>query len=777
MAGIIQENNDTFRTTYFFMLVMGIVVLFFNIVFYCYGYLRTYVENDVLTSLLEVLHTRIDAFRTPWHTLSLSYLLLALYSYFSGASLSVDGTVRVLFITVSITKRNGVSLFVAGSLVFLSSPLVLYIPFTSGLVRLVLYATLLLSGFITFLLGGKMLNRIVAVDDDGDYFNDIQASAFPQCEDLLENRYSVNIPMIYRFGKAERHGWINIINPFRATSVMGTPGSGKSFAFINEFIRQHLRKGFSMYVYDYKFPTLTQLTYNNYLKNRNNRDIYPMTPKFRMVNFDDPRFSHRINPIKADTLEQISDAYESAFTIMVSLNRSWADKQGEFFVESPINFLAATIWYLRNVAGGRYCDMPHVIEWCTRNECKTIPIMFSYNELRGYMAPFKSALEQGVFEQLEGQVASVQIPLSRLRSNDMYWVLSGNDFDKGLNINDRKSPVILCVGNNPDRQAIYSSSLSLINGRLIKNVNKKGRQPLSIIIDELPTIFFRGLDNLISTARSNKVSTCIGYQDNTQLVSNYGETEAKKIIRTVGNTVSGQVSRDAAHELAEMFGMNKQHNRSLSSTSEGSVTVGINEQMNFMIPESRIAKLSQGQFVGLTADEVTQPNPYPVFYAKTNLDIKAIDEEEKSFVPIPQVYAFNSREMFDDCIAVLSSDRFRKTADEATLSIADEFIPKFRDTDFAGETDKPEAETVLMELKRRLKDTPGDCAKILANNLEKLQRKTIDRRIAENTARIDKDIDDLIELEVNKIKTLEKYESIKIMMERLLKDQEAHQMD
>ena len=774
-GGALQENQEGLKNVMWFMVIMAIVVLFFNTYFYCYAFYAPLIGNMALDSVVDALNEKVGAFKSPWITIVLAYLLLFVYSYFSGANLSADGKMKVFGKEIAITKRRGVRLLLTGSVVFLLSPLWLYVRVESPALRFTVYIILLLSSILTLMLGAKMIHRVMDSEgDDEDFFNEIQRSAFPQCETLLENRYSVNIPMIYRYGKAFRKGWINIINPFRATSVMGTPGSGKSFAFINEFIRQHLRKGFSMYVYDYKFPTLTRLVYNNYLKNRKNRDIYPVMPVFRMINFDDPRLSHRINPIKASSLTDMLDAYESAYTIMVSLNRTWADKQGDFFVESPINFLAAVIWYLKIADGGRYCSMPHAIEWCGRNTTDIIAIMATHSEIASYMRPFYEALERGVYEQLEGQVSSVQIPLARLKSDDMYWVLSGDDFENGLNINDPDNPVVMCVGNNPDRQTVYSSSLSLINGRLIKNVNKPGRLPLSLIIDELPTIFFKGLDTLISTARSNKVSTCIGYQDNTQLVANYGENEAKKIIRTVGNTISGQVNRDAAQELQEMFGRNKQHKRNISTSSEGSVSVSVDEQQDYMIPASVIAQLSQGVFVGLTADEVRQKNEYPVFYAKTDLDIKAIDEEEKSFAEIPQVYIFNDERQFERIIKVLESERISKLYSEGVVDKARSHLRSLKGFDFKGGCDLPGAERIVKDLKKDLQSLGKEGAK-LASDIDRIQRMTINERMKANTERIDRELDELIEREINKINTDPRYENIKRMRNRILQIEEEEE--
>ena len=100
-----------------------------------------------------------------------------------------------------------------------------------------------------------------------DRFN-FENESFEQCQELIENKYSVNIPMRYYYKSKFRKGWVNIVNPFRGTWVVGTPGSGKTFSIIEPFIRQHSAKGFAMVVYDYKFPTLAQKLYYHYRKNR-----------------------------------------------------------------------------------------------------------------------------------------------------------------------------------------------------------------------------------------------------------------------------------------------------------------------------------------------------------------------------------------------------------------------------------------------------------------------------------------------------------------------------
>ena len=310
------------------------------------------------------------------------------------------------------------------------------------------------------------------------------------------NEYSVNLRTRFWFRGRAYDGWINLVNPFRATMVLGTPGSGKSYAIINQYIKQTIEKGYSLFLYDFKYPNLSEIAYNHLLAHL---DGYKVKPKFYVINFDNPRESHRCNPIHPDFMTDISDAYESAYTIMLNLNRTWISKQGDFFVESPIILLASIIWYLKIYKNGRYCTFPHAIEFLNRKYADIFPILTSYPELENYLSPFMDAWESSAVEQLQGQIASAKIPLSRMISPALYWVMTADDFT--LDINNPEEPKVLVVGNNPDRQGIYGAALGLYNSRIVKLINKKKRLKSAVIIDELPTIYMRGLDNLIATAR------------------------------------------------------------------------------------------------------------------------------------------------------------------------------------------------------------------------------------------------------------------------------------
>lgn len=359
--------------------------------------------------------------------------------------------------------------------------------------------------------------------------------------------------------------------------------------------------------------------------------------KFYVINFDDPRKSHRCNPLNPDFMSDISDAYEAAYTIMLNLNRSWIQKQGDFFVESPIILLAAIIWYLKIYEDGKYCTFPHAIELLNKKYSDVFTILTSYPDLENYLSPFMDAWQGGAQDQLQGQIASAKIPLSRMISPQLYWVMSGDDFT--LDINNPKEPKILCVGNNPDRQNIYSAALGLYNSRIVKLINKKGQLKSSVIIDELPTIYFRGLDNLIATARSNKVAVCLGFQDFSQLTRDYGDKESKVIQNTVGNIFSGQVVGETAKSLSERFGKVLQKRQSMTINRNDKST-SISTQLDSLIPASKISTLTQGLFVGSVSDNFDERIEQKIFHAEIVVDNEKVAAESKAYQQIPQILSF-----------------------------------------------------------------------------------------------------------------------------------------
>ena len=503
-----------------------------------------------------------------------------------------------------------------------------------------LYILTVGGGYVCLLMGGLWMSRLLKHNLMEDVFNN-ENESFMQETRLLTNEYSVNLPTRFYYKKKWNNGWINILLPQRASIVLGTPGSGKSFAVVNSYIKQQIEKGYSMYLYDFKFSDLSTIAYNHLM---NHTEGYKVKPKFYVINFDDPRRSHRCNPIHPDFMEDITDAYESAYTIMLNLNKTWVQKQGDFFVESPIILFAAIIWYLKIFQNGKYCTFPHAIEFLNRRYEDIFPILSSYPELENYLSPFMDAWLGGAAEQLQGQIASAKIPLSRMISPQLYWVMSDSEFT--LDINNPEEPKILCVGNNPDRQNIYGAALGLYNSRIVKLVNKKGKLKSSIIIDELPTIYFKGLDNLIATARSNKVAVLLGFQDFSQLVRDYGDKEARVVMNTVGNIFSGQVVGETAKTLSERFGKVLQKRQSISINRQD-VSTSINTQMDALIPPSKISSLTQGMFVGSVADTFDERIEQKIFHCEIVVDAEKVKREEKEYKPIPVITDFTDEDGID----------------------------------------------------------------------------------------------------------------------------------
>lgn len=590
------------------------------------------------------------------------------------SNLLVTKVFAIIFLALSCLGTKGVknqkmtwqkiyATFLGGLVLFFMNWWMLDLPF-SPIVNMAIYTVTITVGYILLLMSGVWISRMFKHNLMEDVFN-VANESFMQETRLMENEYSVNLPTKFTYQGKVWDGWINVVNPFRATIVLGTPGSGKSYAVVNNYIKQTIAKGFATYIYDYKFDDLSVIAYNELLKNI---DKYKVKPSFYVINFDDPRRSHRCNPINPKFMVDISDAYESAYTIMLNLNKTWIQKQGDFFVESPIILLAAIIWYLRIYKDGKYCTFPHTIEFLNKPYADIFTILTSYPSLENYLSPFMDAWKGGAQDQLQGQIASAKIPLSRMISPQLYWVMTGDDFT--LDLNNPNEPKILCVGNNPDRQNIYSAALGLYNSRIVKLVNKKGQLKSSIIIDELPTIYFRGIDNLIATARSNKVAVCLGFQDYSQLARDYGDKEAKVIQNTVGNIFSGQVVGETAKNLSERFGKILQQRQSVSINRQDTST-SINTQLDFLIPASKISNLSQGTFVGSVADNFGEEIDQKIFHSRIIVDSAKVSAETKAYKKIPIVNEFKD-ENGNDIMQEQIERNYSRIKDEVEQIVQDE---------------------------------------------------------------------------------------------------------
>lgn len=604
---------------------VSIFLLVVHVYVYCYPSITAWHLNlEVIDRILVNFNNTTGIFNCILWSKLLAVLLLAV---------SCLGTHGVKGEKITWSKIYAV--LVAGCALFFLNWWLLKLPLPH-MANTAFYIFTLTAGYLALLMSGLWMSRLYRHNLMEDVFN-MENESFMQETRLMENEYSVNLPTRFYYKKRWNNGFVNIVNIFRACMVIGTPGSGKSYAIVNSYIRQLIAKGFAIYIYDYKFDDLSTIAYNSLLKNM---DKYEVKPRFYVINFDDPRRSHRCNPINPEFMTDISDAYEASYTIMLNLNRTWIEKQGDFFVESPIILLAAIIWYLKIYKNGIYCTFPHAVELLNKPYSDLFTILTSYPELENYLSPFMDAWKGNAQDQLQGQIASAKIPLTRMISPQLYWVMTGNDFS--LDINNPKEPKLLCVGNNPDRQNIYSAALGLYNSRIVKLINKKKQLKCAVIIDELPTIYFRGLDNLIATARSNKVGVLLGFQDFSQLTRDYGEKESKVIQNTVGNIFSGQVVGETAKTLSERFGKVLQQRQSVSINRQD-VSTSINTQLDSLIPASKIANLSQGTFVGAVADNFDERIEQKIFHAEIVVDHTKISAEEKAYQKIPVINDFKDR--------------------------------------------------------------------------------------------------------------------------------------
>jgi hypothetical protein len=636
-----------------FMRAISILFVLINIYWYCYEAFQQWnLTIETLNKILLGFQRAGGLFSSILWTKVFAVVFLAL------SCLGIKGVKEE---KISWTKIS--ILLIIGTQLFFLNWWILSLPLPI-LANVAFYISTLTIGYICMMMAGLYMSRLLKNSLMDDVFNN-ENESFMQETRLMENEYSVNLPTKFWYKKKQWDGWINIVNPFRATIVLGTPGSGKSYAVVNNFIKQQIEKGFAMYIYDFKFDDLSTIAYNHLLKHR---DKYKVAPKFYVINFDNPRKSHRCNPINPIFMTDISDAYESAYTIMLNLNRSWIQKQGDFFVESPIILLAAIIWYLKIYKDGKYCTFPHAIEFLNKKYSDTFTILTSYADLENYLSPFMDAWEGGAQDQLQGQIASAKIPLSRMISPQLYWVMTGDDFT--LDINNPEAPKILCVGNNPDRQSIYSAALGLYNSRIVKLINKKGQLKSSVIIDELPTIYFRGLDNLIATARSNKVAVCLGFQDYSQLNRDYGDKEAKVIQNTVGNIFSGQVVGETAKNLSDRFGKVLQLRQSMTINRQDKST-SLSTQLDSLIPASKISNLTQGVFVGAVSDNFEERIEQKIFHAEIVVDNAKVAAETKAYKMIPEIASFVDGEGNDNMKQEIDKN-YNRIKQEVAQIIVDE---------------------------------------------------------------------------------------------------------
>ena len=616
MAMQTGENEQAMRKILDMTRLISIVILVIHFYYFCYAAFHEWGLSNVLSDRLlgNIYRTGLFEGFHKSKLIALGFLFISLL----GAKGRKDE---------KLNHKTAFAYIITGLLIYFTSYLAMLVKIKTTELAM-LYIGITTIGFLLTLSGGTLLSRIISNRlNNKDIFNR-ENETFPQEERLLENEYSINLPARYQLKDKMRTSWINIINPFRGVMVLGTPGSGKSYFVIRHIITQHIRKGFTMFVYDFKFDDLSRIAYNTWLKNKHR---YPKPPTFYVINFDDLTRSHRCNPLEPSAMTDITDAAESARTILMGLNREWIKRQGDFFVESPINFLTAVIWYLRKYKDGEFCTLPHVIELMQVDYDSLFTLLRTEKEIEVLINPFVNAYLNDVMEQLEGQIAAAKVAMARLSSPQLYYVLSGNDFS--LDINNPDEPKIVCMGNNPQKIQIYGAVLSLYVTRLVKLVNKKGKQKSSLIFDEFPTIYLNNMDSLIATARSNKVATCLGIQDFSQLRKDYGREQADVIMNITGNIVSGQVTGDTAKQLSERFGKIMQDRESLSINASDT-SISRSKQLESAVPPSKISALSSGEFVGMVADDPDCKIDLKTFHCEILNDHEALKKEQDSYKDI-----------------------------------------------------------------------------------------------------------------------------------------------
>ena len=704
-----MATRHDYEKVYTASILFAVVILCVNLYYYCHPLLRnagaTFEPIDYLMQMLR--HGGV--FSSPARTKIIVLLLLGLCSFVrSGKGTSVHP--GVLASTAAV-----------GTLLY-------FFPYrTPGtyLVTTLLGLTLLVWALAIL---GRMATKL------HEHTNDLKES-FLQETEPIRNDWSVNLPTKYYFKKHWHDGWISVCNPFRGTLIVGSAGAGKSFSVFNPYIEQMIAHGFTMMLYDYKMPDLTKVVYNALERNH---DKYARLPQFYCINFKDPLHSNRCNPLAPEYLTDIIDASETARVVMEALNKG--NEKKDFFWMSAQQYIGICLWLLRiyTPPGGRegdWCDFPHLIELINQDYTKVLDIVKRQRGLDGKARVFVDALEANAQDQLQGQIASARIPLNDIASPALYWVLSGNDFN--LDINDPDDPKILCVGNDPDRQQVYGAALSLFTFRVIKRVNRPGRLPCAMVMDELPTISVQGLDGLMATARSNKVAVVLGIQDLSQIVADYGDKTAEKIISLPANVFVGASSVKTAEKYSKEFGreFRRQESQTRSIDSE-SLSISYHEEE--VMPIRKITTLPQGTFIGKVAVDNNVPIEQPFFCGAIQIDMKEYARKKAVEKSLPILTDFELGDTWEEINSPGVSSAYIKAEVEKMLR---------REWKRAGREDYTEEE-LNIEIERRFSRlSDSECRTILKRILPDVESDKISRIIENNYDRIKGDILQLIDLE------------------------------
>ena len=531
-----------------------------------------------------------------------------------------------------------------------------------------MYAVMSFLGAVILQMGADSISKLMQQKMGKDRWN-VEEESFDQNQQLVETDTSINIPYLFRFQKTIKKGWMNI-NPFRGTMVIGTPGSGKSFGVINPAIRQMIGKGFCLCIYDFKFPDLAQIAYYHYLLKKSKDKGYQH--QFHVINLNDVEKSKRVNPFSKEYIQTLAEAQEMAESMVSSLQKGGSGSGGgsdAFFTQSAINFLSSCIYFFARLENGKYSDLPHILSFMNRSYKEIFDALFTNEEILSLLSPFKTAYDNKAFDQLEGQIGTLKIFMSRLATKESFWVFSGNEVE--LKITDKENPSILILASDPGTQDINSALYSSVLNRTLRLINSKHNLPGGIIADEFPTIYIHKIDNVVATARSNRVAVLLGLQEIPQLRQFYKKEVADTISAIVGNILSGSArDKNTLDWLEKLFGKIKQKSYSQSISQQGTTT-SINEKMDNMIPAGKIAALKTGEMVGMIAqgeENDTEEYKTSAVNGKINLDLRAIKHEEQNYVKMPVYYSFADKTGKDRKDEVLMTN-FRKINKEVELIV------------------------------------------------------------------------------------------------------------
>lgn len=682
MTGSKQE----FEKYFFFMIMAGAAILLANVYYYTHPLM---VKMGLTHDFSDALFLKLHQGGVFSHSAKTKLLALVLIC---PCLLAKTGRVK------HISKEIIIGVGVAGLVLYL-------LPMWFSWLYII---TTVAGAFMVFWAVGMLSRkRDITVRDEDE--------TFEQCTDLIETPTSVNLPTRFVYEGRQRKGWINLVAIERGLMVIGNPGSGKSYSAFEPCIETMIRKGFTMLLYDFKYPTLTDFAYNQYLKHKGD---LTNPPEFCVINLSDPRTSLRFNPINPAYIKDPADSAEIAEIVMQNVNKG-AQRKEDFFSDSAKIYFDAVVWFLRCYEGGKYCTFPHVLQMLTYEYKDVLEILETVKENAPKIAPFVNAMRGGANEQLQGMLGSTQVPVSKLSSREVYWILSGDDGE--LDINNPDRPKILCLGNSPQRQSINGTVLALYTSRIFREINRPGQLQCGVLLDELPTIFLKGLDTLIATARANKVSTVLGMQDLSQLVRDYGDKDAEVIFNNVASIISGQVSGKTAERMSKMFGKRDQTKQS-ETIGRTNDSVNISRQKEEILPVSKIETLSQGQFFGKVADTMQHRIRHKFFFAEIVRDSKAVQEDMKKWKPLPVRRDFGEdtaeRKVRGNVDAVLR-EHFRKIVLKRGIGY-DEDEMDIEINKLLASTSRKQQETIIESAVRKAREQAYDA--ILDGNYDRVVR-------------------------------------------------------